>query len=586
MFALAACQEKPIEQPVVETPEVEVEYQDVTFSVAAPSGPQTRTSYGETVTFPTELHVAVYVAEGNETAGKVGTWLKDVKSVIVPKAEGEGVVNTEWEVTISLVKSYSYDIVFWAQKAESTYYTIDWENAKITADYTVAANDVTRDAFYHVAKGYNYISATEEDAKIQLTRPFAQINLGASDYAALIEHSGFVNGTADPDLHTTITSVTATIPDVLNVLTSEATGTKEVKFSVAPTTELVKDENDIKVTGTNAAGVQETMGYKLVGSNYILANPYKENNPTVELDLTFQYNGKSFDLNVPNVPYARNYQTNILGNFFTSNSKFNVVIVPGFNTPDEYVDENGNKIEQTKNEFAVEFPAATIPAEGGNATFKVTGNVSWTVEIAGATASLTSGKGEAEVTLTFPKNEAAEVAEYKVSVVTEAEVAQKKFEATYTQAAAEIVTPEEPEQPVVPEPVSIAIDFSTVTGSVQYATENHTFGELTLHIESCHINQQLRIYSSSTNNGVVTSNALPGKIASIKMNAGNKSDNLVVYGSNDAGATWDVVQKVGVGTSYKDYTVSFEGKEYNMFKLDVEGSNQLRIANMTVTYLK
>ena len=199
---------------------------------------------------------------------------------------------------------------------------------------------------------------------------------------------------------------------------------------------------------------------------------------------------------------------------------------------------------------------------------------------------MTSGKGEAEVTLTFPKNEAAEVAEYKVSVVTEAEVAQKKFEATYTQAAAEVVTPEEPEQPVVPEPVSIAIDFSTVTGSVQYATEDHTFGELTLHTESCHINQQLRIYSSSTNNGVVTSNALPGKIASINMNAGYKSDNLVVYGSNDAGATWDVVQKVGVGTSYKDYTVSFEGKEYNMFKLDVEGSNQLRIANMTVTYLK
>ena len=119
MFALAACQEKPIEQPVVETPEVEVEYQDVTFSVAAPSGPQTRTSYGETVTFPTELHVAVYVAEGNETEGKVGTWLKDVKSVIVPKAEGEDVINTEWEVTISLVKNYSYDIVFWAQKEDS-----------------------------------------------------------------------------------------------------------------------------------------------------------------------------------------------------------------------------------------------------------------------------------------------------------------------------------------------------------------------------------------------------------------------------------------------------------------------------------
>jgi hypothetical protein len=186
LAAAGSCQE-PIEQPVVEqTPVVELEYQDVTFNVAAPSGPQTRTVYGETVTFPTELHVAVYVAKGNENPDKEGTWLKDVEPVIVPKAEGEGVINTVWEVTISLVKSYSYDIVFWAQKAESTYYTIDWENATITADYKVAANDVTRDAFYHVAKGYNYLTANEEDARIQLTRPFAQINLGASDYAALM----------------------------------------------------------------------------------------------------------------------------------------------------------------------------------------------------------------------------------------------------------------------------------------------------------------------------------------------------------------------------------------------------------------
>ena len=222
--------------------------------------------------------------------------------------------------------------------------------------------------------------------------------------------------------------------------------------------------------------------------------------------------------------------------------------------------------------------SATIDAEATEYKIAVESNYAWTaVASEGATLDKASGEGDAEVTMTVPANTANEAVTYTVTFT------YGEKTATFTLTQKGVPAPGEPEEQ---KPVSIAIDFKTVTGSVQYATEDHTFGELTLHIESCHINQQLRIYSSATNNGVVTSNALPGKITSININAGYKSDNLVVYGSNDAGATWNVVQKVGVGTSYKDYTVSFEGKEYNMFKLDVEGSNQLRIANMTVNYLK
>ena len=343
MFVLASCQ-KGIVQPEVDTPVVEGGYETVTFNVAAPSQAQTKTTYGETVTFTPELMVAVYLK--NQTAEKIETkYLQDVNAEITRKS------NTEWTVTVNLVKNFSYDIVFWAQRDDAPY-AIDWAKGTITADYTVPANDVTRDAFYFLCKNYSFNDHKNDSAPYQvtLTRPFAQINLGASDYSALVELYKFVGKTGS-DLKTRIKTATASVPSVLNVLSGAADTQKEVEFTLAYTTpadgsyNLVDPANDIKVTGTDGTGAEVTKSYKLVGTNYIFANVHKPENPTVDFTLTFDYNGQSFDLNVPNVPYARNYQTNILGNFFTSDSKFNVVIVPKFNTPDQYVDENGNKIE-------------------------------------------------------------------------------------------------------------------------------------------------------------------------------------------------------------------------------------------------
>lgn len=94
---------------------------------------------------------------------------------------------------------------------------------------------------------------------------------------------------------------------------------------------------------------------------------------------------------------------------------------------------------------------------------------------------------------------------------------------------------------------------------------------------------QLRIYSSSTHNGYVVSDALPGTITKMTFNAGNKVDNIVIYGSND-GSVWTQVGEVAVtSTSYNDYDFNFTGS-YTRFKLDVKGANQIRIAKMSVTY--
>ena len=129
--------------------------------------------------------------------------------------------------------------------------------------------------------------------------------------------------------------------------------------------------------------------------------------------------------------------------------------------------------------------------------------------------------------------------------------------------------------------------FSSYAAGTQYAkNEEHKLDDyVTIYTNDCHFTSELRIYSSSTNNGYVVSNVLPGKIISMGFNAGNKVDVLVVSGSTD-GSTWSQVGEVSVtSTSYKDYTLSFGENNYTYFKLDVKGSNQVRLKTMSVTYM-
>ena len=128
--------------------------------------------------------------------------------------------------------------------------------------------------------------------------------------------------------------------------------------------------------------------------------------------------------------------------------------------------------------------------------------------------------------------------------------------------------------------------MANYAAGTQYAkNEEHKLDDdVTIYTSVCHFTSELRIYSSSTNNGYVISNELPGAIKSMSFNAGNKADNLVVYGSTD-GSEWFEVGKIATKESYADYTLSFGETNYTYFKLDVEGTNQIRIKKFSITYL-
>ena len=136
---------------------------------------------------------------------------------------------------------------------------------------------------------------------------------------------------------------------------------------------------------------------------------------------------------------------------------------------------------------------------------------------------------------------------------------------------------------------TISVKFSDFPKGSSYAeNEKHNLGSgLVIYTTQCHFTSELRIYSSTTYNGYVVSDPLPGVIKSMSFTMGYKEDVLNVYGSTDK-ENWTLIKEIETtSTSYKNYTLIFPTeKEYTCFKLDVKGENQIRIESMSVTYIK
>lgn len=130
--------------------------------------------------------------------------------------------------------------------------------------------------------------------------------------------------------------------------------------------------------------------------------------------------------------------------------------------------------------------------------------------------------------------------------------------------------------------------FSKYEAGKQYAeNEAHVLDEYTtVTTTKCHFTSELRIYSSSTNNGFAIISCT-NVIAGFRMNAGNKVDTLNVYGSVD-GAEYTLIKGIEVTTSsYTDYTLDIDHTlGYKYLKLDVAGSQQIRLKTFGLTVVK
>ena len=148
--------------------------------------------------------------------------------------------------------------------------------------------------------------------------------------------------------------------------------------------------------------------------------------------------------------------------------------------------------------------------------------------------------------------------------------------------------PETPDTPVTPEvpdtSTSATYTFDSYQAGTQYAdNEKHELDNNTSVITTdCHFTEQLRIYSSSTYNGYAI---IESKKSIIKMdlNIGYKIDKLNIYSSDDK-LKWTLNTSVTTtSTSYIDYIATLAPSS-KYLKLDVNGSNQLRIKSITLYF--
>ena len=216
-------------------------------------------------------------------------------------------------VNIPMLKGMTYDIVFWAQKEGTDYYTLIGKELTVKFDANKKnANDNDRDAFYAYVNDFNPATAQNEDTQISLYRPFGQLNAATSDYDN-VKNNGVT---------LTTSSLKVTTFSKLNLETGVATDAVEVIFdATAMPCTLTPNKETLK------------NGYEYLSMNYLLPG-------TVDAEYTFK--GERSDNSVveftgttyTNVPVKANYRTNILGKLLTASTDFTVTIDPAFGVPD------------------------------------------------------------------------------------------------------------------------------------------------------------------------------------------------------------------------------------------------------------
>ena len=244
-------------------------------------------------------------------------------------------------VTVRLIKGVTYDFTFWAQTQGK--YTIA-NDGTITITPADMMNNDSYDAFY--ARVEDYLVTGPFNESLTLTRPFAQVNVGApQDDITAAEASGLaVDGTLT-------SGYTINVANKFNLLDGTVDGAAEVTLTKKAhiTSQKLKVGDDtyeyvamayVLMPEPNAWTYDATAEALVKGTD----TETKSTLESLGLDIYTLQNG-SIDINldrkVYNVPVQRNYRTNILGNIFSVEGTFNILVDQNFGGED-YLPEYEN----------------------------------------------------------------------------------------------------------------------------------------------------------------------------------------------------------------------------------------------------
>lgn len=280
---------------------------EATFSVNLPVGLSTK-AIGDG-TSATELYYGVFSQNGEYLTS-------------LAQAAPVEVVGKTATLKLKLVRNYTYSIVFWAQ-APGAPYTFVPDQGTVKVDYSGAANDELRDAFCQLHT-FTVPDKATFDETVYLRRPFAQINFGSDDFAQITE--------LGLDMESTVQI--SGLADTYDILKGEVSGNATTAFQPSTVPAQYDPAETLVVGGKD---------YGYVSMNYILApvNEYDASGNVVSsaselasISATFAYNSDTVTLDVPNVPFQRNFRTNIIGSFFTDEVTFRIIVDEEFYQPD------------------------------------------------------------------------------------------------------------------------------------------------------------------------------------------------------------------------------------------------------------
>ena len=277
----------------------------VTFTVEAPGAIATKTiADGMNVN---EVHYEVYKnVEGVDHA------LLDPDSV--PMAKGVvAMENKKANITLDLLQDQEYTVIFWAQVEGTGHY--DTSDLRCVAfEGEVDANDESRAAFF---KRFDFDTYEHKDyANIMLRRPFAQLNLLTTMESLKPVSTGQTSGyEIDAKESEIIVSGLAT-----SFNTVDGVGIaydQPLTFAMAATPEE-QGQATLAVNGKD---------YHYVSMNYMFVPVDAEDgSATVELKYEIVTDKGSIKHEIVNVPIRENYRTNVIGNLFTKESKFEIIV--------------------------------------------------------------------------------------------------------------------------------------------------------------------------------------------------------------------------------------------------------------------
>ena len=296
MLFTASCQEEDIAGINAGNSDV------VTFAVNMKQAAATRADLAGRGKQADKLYYGVYEKTANGWALIRTISAAQDEGDVAPADISSGNVNVE----IKLAKQKEYSVIFWATNENNDVCDVNWANRTMTMKTTGAtANNEANDAFW----AYETVVLNGAVAKtVDLYRPFAQLNIGASKADFEAAHDAQV----DVDQSQIVLKKVA---NTFNMETGAASGEADVVLTYA--------YNDIP---DSTIWKFPVAGHEYLAFGYVLVDTAK-----ALVDVELAYNdakGGSYNSTFTSVPVQRNYRTNIYGNLLSNSADYDVNLKP------------------------------------------------------------------------------------------------------------------------------------------------------------------------------------------------------------------------------------------------------------------